>query len=394
MSKKLQKYIVVLFTVFLSTALLTMTAYAQQGITPEEENPVFAVDFPEEATPVQQDDFSSPGAPSDNDEENQVTVDENQADDDETQATGEEDPESDDGTPVNGEENQDDPNHEEEVPPVTDGTGNVDVPQDNESISVKLDYNDGNGIRIVNVEPGQQVQDIPAPQRDGYVFDYWTMNGTQVSPSFQIYSEMTLTAQWTQAPESSSAKPSSYATVDTHRQEIERAASQAEAATSDPDVLSSEDWESILSTESQTASGAGAVSEQASSGAAHGGGSSWLFPLGITLIVLSACGIGTFIYLQFFSDPGPHGPGPHTGSDDFDSMEFIDISSHSDTPHGSTGLGQTQGRQKKDDDDRPIPHQNRQSQRMGGKDMTRSQAKPTAEKKKEFDWDKFFNDDI
>ncbi|MFU0831885.1 MAG: hypothetical protein ACFWUC_02960 [Oscillospiraceae bacterium] len=403
MSKKVQKYIVVLFTVFLSTVLLTMTAYAQQGIPREDESSSSDIIVPTEGQiVVWEENTSLQGDSSYNDEENQENGgeedqgidDENQEHDNDTVVDDEENQPNDDETPVNGEENQDNPDSEVEVSPGMDGTGNVDVPQDNASVSVKLDYNDGNGIRVVNVEPGTLVQDLPTPSRDGYVFDYWTVNGTQVSPTFQIYSEMTLTAQWTQVSESSSAKPSSYASVDTHQQEIERAASQAQAATSDPDVLSSEDWESILSTESQLGSAAGVASEQTSSAASQGGGSSWLFPLGITLIVLSACGIGTFIYLQFFSDPGPRGRGPRTGRDDYDGMEFIDISSHSETPHDSTKPSQTPRRSSDNEDTMPIPHQVRQIRQPSSQDSARLQTRPSAEKKKEFDWDKFFNDDI
>jgi uncharacterized repeat protein (TIGR02543 family) len=367
MSKKTQKYIVVLFTVLLSAALLTITAFAESGITREEDPSSSSSDSVTSGVdPASQ--------PSEDSASQQV-----------------------DSSPQNPSSSEDEPTNpdsgEEEEPFISDGTGNVDVPEDNDTIPVKLDYNDGNGIRVVNVEPGTPVQNLPVPSREGYVFDYWTMNGTQVSPTFQIYSEIILTAQWEQELESSSAKPSSYASVDTHQQEIERAASQAEAATSDPDVLSSEDWESILSTESESVSGAGIVSEETSSAASRGGGSSWLFPVGIILIVLSACGIGTFIYLQFFSDSGSHGPGAGGGKNDFDDMEFVDISSYSEPPLGNSEPKRVPRKKSSDNEDTmPIPHQSRGKQRSGNRDLP--QTKPATEKKKEFDWDKFLNDDI
>jgi uncharacterized repeat protein (TIGR02543 family) len=366
MSKKTQKYIVVLFTVLLSAALLTITAFAESGITRKED----------------------PSSSSSDSVTSGVDPASQQSEDSASQQV--------DSSPQNPSSSEDEPTNPdsgEEESFISDGTGNVDVPEDNDTIPVKLDYNDGNGIRVVNVEPGTPVQNLPVPSREGYVFDYWTMNGTQVSPTFQIYSEIILTAQWEQEIESSSAKPSSYASVDTHQQEIERAASQAEAATSDPDVLSSEDWESILSTESESVSGAGIVSEETSSDAPRGGGSSWLFPVGITLIVLSACGIGTFIYLQFFSDSGSHGPGAGGGKNDFDDMEFVDISSYSEPPLGNSEPKRVPRKKSSDNEDTmPIPHQSRGEQRSGNRDLP--QTKPATEKKKEFDWDKFLNDDI
>jgi uncharacterized repeat protein (TIGR02543 family) len=366
MSKKTQKYIVVLFTVLLSAALLTITAFAESGITRKEDPSSSSSDSVTSGVdPASQ--------PSEDSASQQV-----------------------DSSPQNPSSSEDEPTNPdsgEEESFISDGTGNVDVPEDNDTIPVKLDYNDGNGIRVVNVEPGTPVQNLPVPSREGYVFDYWTMNGTQVSPTFQIYSEIILTAQWEQEIESSSAKPSSYASVDTHQQEIERAASQAEAATSDPDVLSSEDWESILSTESESVSGAGIVSEETSSATSRGGGSSWLFPVGIILIVLSACGIGTFIYLQFFSDSGSHGPGAGGGKNDFDDMEFVDISSYSEPSLGNSEPKRVPRKKSSDNEDTmPIPHQSRGEQRSGNRDLP--QTKPATEKKKEFDWDKFLNDDI
>lgn len=350
MKRNTKKYIIALFAVMMSAALFFVTALAQATVTAESD--------PVSSSPV-----SAPGVSS-----SKVV------------------------------------SKPESVPPSSDGSGNVDVPKDHETVPVKLNYNDGSKIKIVNVKPGTQISTLAVPSRKGYVFSYWTMNGAKVSSTFEIFSEITLTAQW-QASASSSRKPSSYASVDTHQHEVEQAASKAGAAISDPDVLSSEDWNSLLSTGSQ-ASSSGGTSSQTSSAAAKGGGS-WLFPVGIALIVLSACGIGAFVYLQFFSGSGPHGPGPGSGPDepDFGSepddldggMDFTDISSNSTgpypapspepkpsgTPHGTS-----------DDDTMPIPRQARRRPERDDYDMSRSQAKPVGNEKKDFDWNKFFNDDL
>ncbi|WP_164919114.1 InlB B-repeat-containing protein [Caproiciproducens sp. NJN-50] len=342
MRRNAKKYIIVLFAVTMSAALFFMTALAQAEVAAE-------------SGPVSSGSASSPGSSS-------------------SKSPGE--PES---------------------PPSSDGNGNVDVPSEGETVPVKLDYNDGSAIKIVNVKQGAHVSSLPVPTRKGYVFDYWTMKGARVSSSFEIYSEITLTAQW-EASAASSRKPSSYASVDTHQREVEQAASQAEAAISDPDVLSSEDWGSLLSTGQQASSGAQDASSQTSSAAPKGGGGSWLFPAGIALIVLSACGIGTFVYLQFFSGPGPRGPGAGAGPDVSDGMEFTDISSSSTGPYPAPPQepsGTPRGKSKDGDTDTmPVPPQARQRPERSGYDPSRSQAKPVGGEKKDFDWDKFFNDDI
>ena len=266
---------------------------------------------------------------------------------------------------------------------------------DVETYHVTLDYNDGSAPRDVPVPSGTLVSSLPVPERKGYDFDCWTMNGVEVSPSLEIYTDISLTARWTVSTASSKA-PSSYASVDTHEQEVEQAASRAAEAISDPDVLSSEDWGSLLSAASETgAAGAGTLSSS-SPRTSQGGGGSWLFPVGIGLIVLSACGIGAFVYLQFFSGAGPRiPPGPSEGGE-FKDMEFTDISSHSDGPYPAPEEPQDPAppRSGSEDDTRPVPPQTRQAPAPDQNDPPKAEALPVDGGKSSFDWDKFFNDDI
>ncbi|MBW7573110.1 hypothetical protein [Caproiciproducens faecalis] len=92
--------------------------------------------------------------------------------------------------------------------------------------------------------------------------------------------------------------------VDTHTNQVEQRASQAAQTISDPDVLSSQDWGELLSSGESASSGeavqaGGTVSSEPESPSGIGG-VSWLLILGVVLIVLALCGIGLFIYLQFF----------------------------------------------------------------------------------------------
>lgn len=300
-------------------------------------------------------------------------------------------------------------------------------PGGKERIDVRLIYNNGKKSKKIPVEPGTRVGSLPSPTRKGYVFSGWTAGGGKVSPTYEIYSAIALTAQWKPSASSSSrAFSSSYASVDTHQKEVEQAASRAKEAVSDPDALSSEDWNSIFSTGSEGAAGGNSAISQSSS-SAKGGGGSWLFPVGIALIALSACGIGAFIYLQFFSGRGRHGPhggGKHGGGEthggDSDGMEFTDISSHSDGTYAAPrpGTAKKQGKTRSDSDDtmpippqarrgngakpvpqtwrkddtKPVPPQVRRSAEPQH-DISRSQAKPVDGEKKDFDWEKFFNGD-
>ena len=135
---------------------------------------------------------------------------------------------------------------------------------------------------------------------------------------------------------SSSKQPVVNNNVNTHKNEVEARASQAAQTISDPDVLSSQDWGELLSSgesaASETVAAAGTVSSQ--TGSTPGiGGVSWLLVLGVVLIVLAFCGIGLFIYLQFFFKGHPGGGlkfAPAAGPAETDEpMTFEDISSDS-----------------------------------------------------------------
>lgn len=118
--------------------------------------------------------------------------------------------------------------------------------------------------------------------------------------------------------------------MNTQQNKIDTAASQAQAAVSDPDVLSSQDWSALLS--SAASSGATVSGVSSAAAASSNSSPSWLLILGILLLLLGLAGIGFFVYLQFFS--GPKGPkkgrgGPDAGNDG-EPTDFVDISSSSD----------------------------------------------------------------
>ena len=124
--------------------------------------------------------------------------------------------------------------------------------------------------------------------------------------------------------------------VDTHTNEVEKRASQAAQTISDPDVLSSQDWGDLLSSgdssSSETVAAAGTVSSESEPPSGIGG-VSWLLILGVILIVLALCGIGLFIYLQFFFQGRRQNLkfAPAGGVQEADEPEtFEDISSYSD----------------------------------------------------------------
>ncbi len=213
---------------------------------------------------------------------------------------------------------------------------------------------------------------------------------------------------------------------------------------SDPNVLSSQDWGELLSGSSESAVQAGGTASDpsAASGASgnSGGGLSWLLLLGIGLIVLALGGIGFFVYAQFFSNKNGgrgsnHGPmdissrsGKDTGlKDDSEPMEFVDISSDSDgtqhrdeyvpekkafediRPAGTVNrtpaakapdAPKTEVKKPKvsaKEITAPIPQENLPRQtppvpKRGTTSGPKSQATPVQEGKN-FDWEKFFNDD-
>lgn len=360
MSRKAKKYIVILLTALLSAAAFTITAFAQAEILPDS-SAVSHSAASEQASSASEI-SSAPSA-----------------------ASGES------SAPAGS-----------ESAPADSGNGGVDVPGSGADITVKLNYNDGQGIRTLVVQSGTTVGALPVPARKGYRFVCWTAAGTEVASSMELYSDMTLTARWEAAAQSSSSRPSSsssYTSVDTRQNEVNQAASQAQQVISDPGVLSSEDWNSILSTGSQAQAAGTQSSSQASSSQASGGkgSSSWLLPVGIALIALAACGVGAFVYLQFFSGDGHEKPDPRGGGGDGGdaTMEFTDISSFSDgsSVYHSPDAPETAGN---GDDTRPIRTPDAQSldSRDDGRGTPRAEAKAVESGKKDFDWDKFFNDDI
>lgn len=240
----------------------------------------------------------------------------------------------------------------------------------------------------------------------------------------------------------SSNKPTQ--SVDTQNSRVEAIASQAEAAVSDPDALSSQDWSELLSSTAESAVQAGGTvssieSSLSSAPTGQGGGISWLLILGIVFILLGVGGIGFFVY-QFVSNRRG-GPGGYAGPidissrssknsdpiDDTQPMEFEDISSDSDgTQHRSDDIADSR---KSFDNIRPAGTVNRTPStppaaekpktgkaEVSAKDVTApipqedlpqrspevppqdtgarpiSQATPI-QNGKNFDWEKFFNED-
>lgn len=226
---------------------------------------------------------------------------------------------------------------------------------------------------------------------------------------------------------SSEEKPIFNHKVDTHNQQVEEAASRAAQTISSPDVLSSQDWGELLSStgSSDTSSvEAAAGTTSSSTGSSGVGGVSWLLILGVVLIVLSLCGFGLFIYLQFVSKPKgikKNGiPVPARKSSDEEPTEFVDISSYSDgQAHSDSIPGKTQefsdiaSSSKKEqvvpaakavqkppvndlDETAPIPpevlQRNKPSAPVAPNEtLPKSQAQPV--NKSDFDWEKFFNEE-
>jgi len=228
--------------------------------------------------------------------------------------------------------------------------------------------------------------------------------------------------------------------LDTKQNQVEATASEAAAAVSDPDVLSSENWSELLSsgeeTQSQAAiAGTSTVSSTAST--AGVGGVSMILILGVVLIVLALCGFGLFVYLQFFANRnGPKGRGGqgkpkssprNADPNNEDTITFTDISSDSDgkvhrgdyvpnkdakapskpqstkNPPSSTVNSPSQKPQsarKAPVTDKevtaPIPHLSQSShspspENPGSNPPLRAQATPVS-KESDFDWEKFFNE--
>lgn len=388
MSRKARKYSIVLLTVCLGAALFAMTAFAETGILPA------SLSASSGAPAFRAVALTGAGSQADGPA---AQAGENGGSQTGDSGTGEQ---SGGGTGQSGTGDGGNSSGDNGTGGNTGDNGNTSSGDGSSSsskaeedrIDVLLNYNDGSEPKVISVVPGTQVKTLSVPERKGYEFDCWTMNGVEVSPSLEIYTEISLTARWEVSTASSKA-PSSYASVDTHKSEVEQAASRAAEAISDPDVLSSEDWGSLLSAPSEAAAGVGTLSSAASSQPSQGGGGSWLFPVGIGLIVLAACGVGAFVYLQFFSDAGPHiPPGPVEGGG-FKNAEFTDISSHSDGPYGAPdGPDEPDApRPGGGDDTRPVPPEVRQAAQGG---TPKAQAHPVNGEKDNFDWDKFFSDDF
>nr|WP_319489819.1 hypothetical protein [uncultured Caproiciproducens sp.] len=230
---------------------------------------------------------------------------------------------------------------------------------------------------------------------------------------------------------SSSKAPVVNHNVDTHANEVEARASQAAQTISDPAVLSSQNWGELLSSgesaASETAADVGTVSSEA--GATPGiGGVSWLLVLGVVLIVLALCGIGLFVYLQFFFKGNSSGglkfaPAAAAAAAKTDEpLTFEDISSDSsklqrredsafeDTQTGTDiqsssvpaiktapAVKPQQARKPVKSDKEitaPIPQEilSRNGSASPSSDrIPKSQATPV--KDSNFDWEKFFNDE-
>ncbi len=209
-------------------------------------------------------------------------------------------------------------------------------------------------------------------------------------------------------PSSKAKKPAPKNNVDTQKNRIEAAASQAENATSDPDLLSSQSWDELLTSEdkneSEVEAGAGTVSETNTPGIA---GVSWILILGVVLIVLALCGIGLFIYLQFFNkDKIPvKSKSQYKAPTEFedissdssrqvyeknlppvshDTKVFTNIKSSSMPPKVNPNYRRRPSSDK--DETAPLPNVSRPDL------LSKSQAKPTTPKS-DFDWKKFFDED-
>ena len=64
---------------------------------------------------------------------------------------------------------------------------------------VKLTFDAGKGAAVdpIEVEKGQPAGELPVPEREGYVFVGWYVNGHKVDASTAFDADATLTAQWT-----------------------------------------------------------------------------------------------------------------------------------------------------------------------------------------------------
>lgn len=295
--------------------------------------------------------------------------------------------------------------------------GNTDVTRES-AVQVTFNLNGGTGMKLgCPTEKGTLVSRFKTPTRKGYKFSGWEINGSQVSGSTPITQSETLTAMWTKDESSSFSSSKKPDSVDTKQKEIEAAASEAEAATSDPGTLSSEDWNSLLnSSGSDSSAVSSAVSSQVSSAAETTGGFSTLFLAGVILVVLGIAGVGTFIYLQFIRGKGgkggkggPHGPGGPGGGATDDTIVFTDVSSYSDgkkhnselfgavrqpVPDGSTQSSAKSKASAAQHSAPPVAYaRTPAAKRTPPQFLEKAQAKPLETGKSDFDWEKFFNEE-
>lgn len=255
-------------------------------------------------------------------------------------------------------------------------------------ITVTFDLNGGTGMKTVaQLEKGTSVSQLKSPTKTGYRFTGWSRDGVMLAASKILDSDTTLTANW----KKEESDEESTASVDTRQSQVDAAASAAKAAISDPDVLSSENWNSILSSSSaQSGTSSTVSSESVSSASAASGGFSTLLAAGIALILLGVGGIVLFIYLQFIRKP-PRGGGPgggHGANDD--TMTFTDISSYSSgkKPDDASAVlypqqpGPSASGETAPDADRQQTQEFRR--------YVRPRTAPDGAGNSDFDWEKFF----
>ncbi len=164
-------------------------------------------------------------------------------------------------------------------------------------------------------------------------------DGTEVPPEEGESSEITISTPEESEGEGGNQPPVSkkpVASVNTDNAQINQAASRAAQATSDPDLLSSQDWSELLTSgevsQSPDAKPFDKNFQSGSTGKEDNGNKnekqgsfSWILPLGIVLIVLGLGGIAFFVYAQFFASRRRDDLLDGTG----EIAEFTDISSDS-----------------------------------------------------------------
>lgn len=220
-----------------------------------------------------------------------------------------------------------------ETPP----TGSVGRENVSSTVMVTFDLAGGTGLSSRNLDKGTLISELKTPTRDGYTFAAWLYNGMEVSGSFSINSDITLTAEWKKNPASSAPASSAPASS-------QSAQSTASVVSSDPGITSSQDWTALLTSSAASSSAAkssslsSAVSSAAPKTVSTGRKYSSLFYIGIVLIILGIAGVGAFIWLQINrhrNNRGTPGNGPGATGEDFSDApekpdEFTDIASYSD----------------------------------------------------------------